>query len=208
MFSSLISVSHICMLCCWLRNTFYQTLLPCLRLSHTVYPSNLPSIPSSFSTLFVSSSDSLSLPVFGANTLLSPSHVFSHHFPFSFYLIFHSTCYYLVSQNLFFSFSIDVFQSVIVKSVERNAVNMYEARKFLLGLESNGVSCSSHSVALNPATNGPSPSLICPVGLEILASAGLGLSNLGNDTNYLKSRSQMSCYHLGIPSSWVQLIVE
>lgn len=64
---------------------------------------------------------------------------------------------------------------------------MYEARKFLLGLETNGVSSSSPSVALNPATNGPSPSLICPVGLEILASAGLGLSNLGNDTNYLKT---------------------
>lgn len=58
---------------------------------------------------------------------------------------------------------------------------MYEARKFLLGLESNGVSSSSPSVVLNPATNGPSPSLICPVGLDILASAGLGLSNLGND---------------------------
>lgn len=63
---------------------------------------------------------------------------------------------------------------------------MYEARKFLLGLESNGVSSSSSSsspsVVLNPAPNGPSPSLICPVGLDILASAGLGLSNLGNDT--------------------------
>ncbi|XP_022619462.1 protein bicaudal C homolog 1 [Seriola dumerili] len=70
-------------------------------------------------------------------------------------------------------------KSVIVKSVERNAVNMYEARKFLLGLESNGVSSSSPSVVLNPTTNGPSPSLICPVGLDILASAGLGLSNLG-----------------------------
>ncbi|XP_055358474.1 protein bicaudal C homolog 1-like isoform X2 [Betta splendens] len=68
-------------------------------------------------------------------------------------------------------------KSVIVKSVERNAVNMYEARKFLLGLESNGVLSSSPSAALSPATNGPS--LICPVGLEILASAGLGLSNLG-----------------------------
>lgn len=74
-----------------------------------------------------------------------------------------------------------ISQSVIVKSVERNAVNMYEARKFLLGLESNGVSSSSPSVVLNPSTNGPSPSLICPVGLDILASAGLGLSNLGND---------------------------
>ncbi|XP_074532178.1 protein bicaudal C homolog 1 [Halichoeres trimaculatus] len=71
-------------------------------------------------------------------------------------------------------------KSVIVKSVERNAVNMYEARKFLLGLESNGVpSSSSPSVGLNPTSNGPSPSLICPVGLDILASAGLGLSNLG-----------------------------
>uniref|UniRef100_A0A3Q2FYB9 BicC family RNA binding protein 1a n=1 Tax=Cyprinodon variegatus TaxID=28743 RepID=A0A3Q2FYB9_CYPVA len=70
-------------------------------------------------------------------------------------------------------------KSVIVKSVERNAVNMYEARKFLLGLESNGVSSSSPSLALNPPNNGPSPSLICPVGLDILTSAGLGLSNLG-----------------------------
>ncbi|MEQ2296096.1 Protein bicaudal C 1, partial [Ameca splendens] len=70
-------------------------------------------------------------------------------------------------------------KSVIVKSVERNAVNMYEARKFLLGLESNGVSSSSPSLALNPTSNGPSPSLICPVGLDILTSAGLGLSNLG-----------------------------
>ncbi|XP_029554407.1 protein bicaudal C homolog 1-A isoform X5 [Salmo trutta] len=63
-------------------------------------------------------------------------------------------------------------KSVIVKSVERNAVNMYEARKFLLGLESNGVSS-----AMSPSTNGPT--LICPVGLDILASAGLGLSSLG-----------------------------
>ncbi|KAM9804134.1 protein bicaudal C homolog 1 [Neosynchiropus ocellatus] len=71
-------------------------------------------------------------------------------------------------------------KSVIVKSVERNAVNMYEARKFLLGLESNGVSSSSSpTLVLNPSTNGPSPSLICPVGLDILASAGLGLRNLG-----------------------------
>lgn len=68
-------------------------------------------------------------------------------------------------------------KSVIVKSVERNAVNMYEARKFILGLESNSVSSSSIPVAVNPTPNGPS--LICPVGLDILASAGLGLSNLG-----------------------------
>ncbi|CAL1577669.1 unnamed protein product [Knipowitschia caucasica] len=70
-------------------------------------------------------------------------------------------------------------KSVIVKSVERNAVNMYEARKFVLRLESNGVSCSPPPMTVNPAPNGPSPSLICPVGLDILASAGLGLSNLG-----------------------------
>lgn len=60
---------------------------------------------------------------------------------------------------------------------------MYEARKFLLGLESNGVSSSSAPVLLNPAPNGPSPSLICPVGLDILASAGLGLSSLGNGSS-------------------------
>ncbi|XP_056147545.1 protein bicaudal C homolog 1-like [Lampris incognitus] len=71
-------------------------------------------------------------------------------------------------------------KSVIVKSVEKNAVNMYEARKFLLGLENNGVSSSTPpATVLTPSTNGPSPSLICPVGLDILASAGLGLSTLG-----------------------------
>lgn len=70
-------------------------------------------------------------------------------------------------------------KSVIVKSVERNAVNMYEARKFILRLESSGVSCSSPPIAVTPAPNGLSPSLIRPVGLDILASAGLGLSNLG-----------------------------
>lgn len=61
---------------------------------------------------------------------------------------------------------------------------MYEARKFLLGLESNGVSSSSPPVVLTPTPNGPSPSLICPVGLDILASAGLGLSSLGNEHHY------------------------
>uniref|UniRef100_A0A8C8E1I8 BicC family RNA binding protein 1a n=1 Tax=Oryzias sinensis TaxID=183150 RepID=A0A8C8E1I8_9TELE len=69
-------------------------------------------------------------------------------------------------------------KSVIVKSVERNAVNMYEARKFLLGLET-----------LTPPTNGLSPSLICPVGLDILTSAGLGLTNLGNDTPHSMANS-------------------
>uniref|UniRef100_A0A8C7WE54 BicC family RNA binding protein 1 n=1 Tax=Oncorhynchus mykiss TaxID=8022 RepID=A0A8C7WE54_ONCMY len=73
-------------------------------------------------------------------------------------------------------------KSVIVKSVERNAVNMYEARKFLLGLESNGVSS-----AMSPSTNGPT--LICPVGLDILASAGLGLSSLGASVPHSLSSS-------------------
>ncbi|XP_046885233.1 protein bicaudal C homolog 1-B-like isoform X2 [Hypomesus transpacificus] len=68
-------------------------------------------------------------------------------------------------------------KSVIVKSVERNAVNMYEARRFLLGLENPaGSSTSSFSSAAVSHTNAPSPSLI---GLDILASAGLGLSSLG-----------------------------
>ncbi|XP_035307103.1 protein bicaudal C homolog 1 isoform X5 [Cricetulus griseus] len=64
-------------------------------------------------------------------------------------------------------------KSVIVKSVERNALNMYEARKCLLGLESSGVSIAT---SLSPAS--------CPAGLacpslDILASAGLGLTGLG-----------------------------
>jgi hypothetical protein len=72
------------------------------------------------------------------------------------------------------------------RSVERNAGNMYEARKFLLGLENSGVSSSSTSVAVSPSSSSSSssnsngPSIICPVGLEILTSAGLGLSTLGN----------------------------
>ncbi|KAJ8365660.1 hypothetical protein SKAU_G00144910 [Synaphobranchus kaupii] len=61
-------------------------------------------------------------------------------------------------------------KSVIVKSVERNALNMYEARRFLLGLETSGVSL--------PCSSSP-PAIICPVGLDILASAGLGLTSLG-----------------------------
>ncbi|XP_015202366.2 protein bicaudal C homolog 1 isoform X2 [Lepisosteus oculatus] len=60
-------------------------------------------------------------------------------------------------------------KSVIVKSAERNALNMYEARRFLLGLENSGVSIP---------TSGTS-TVICPVGLDILASAGLGLTSLG-----------------------------
>ncbi|XP_066549052.1 protein bicaudal C homolog 1 isoform X2 [Amia ocellicauda] len=60
-------------------------------------------------------------------------------------------------------------KSVIVKSVERNALNMYEARKFLLGLESSGVTIPTSSAS----------TVICSVGLDILASAGLGLTSLG-----------------------------
>ncbi|KAM7171567.1 protein bicaudal C homolog 1 isoform 1-T1 [Macrochelys suwanniensis] len=64
-------------------------------------------------------------------------------------------------------------KSVIVKSVERNALNMYEARKRLLGLESNGV-----TIAANPSTISCPVGLSCP-GLDILPSAGLGLTGLG-----------------------------
>ncbi|XP_048465115.1 protein bicaudal C homolog 1 [Rhincodon typus] len=65
-------------------------------------------------------------------------------------------------------------KSVIVKSVERNAANMYEARKCLLGLENSGVTMT---------TSAPSAHT-CPIGLschglDILASAGLGLAGLG-----------------------------
>lgn len=71
---------------------------------------------------------------------------------------------------LFFFLSL---QSVIVKSVERNALNMYEARKCLLGLESSGV-----TIASNPSTVSCPVGLSCP-GLDILSSAGLGLTGLG-----------------------------
>uniref|UniRef100_A0A8C4YAS5 BicC family RNA binding protein 1 n=1 Tax=Gopherus evgoodei TaxID=1825980 RepID=A0A8C4YAS5_9SAUR len=64
-------------------------------------------------------------------------------------------------------------KSVIVKSVERNALNMYETRKRLLGLESNGV-----TIAANPSTVSCHVGLSCP-GLDILPSAGLGLTGLG-----------------------------
>uniref|UniRef100_A0AAY4AAJ8 SAM domain-containing protein n=2 Tax=Denticeps clupeoides TaxID=299321 RepID=A0AAY4AAJ8_9TELE len=64
-------------------------------------------------------------------------------------------------------------KSVIVKSVERNALSMYEARKFLLGLENSGVPAQ-------PSNSSAPPPLSCPaIGLDILASAGLGLSSLG-----------------------------
>ncbi|KAF7704716.1 protein bicaudal C homolog 1-A isoform X1 [Silurus meridionalis] len=86
-------------------------------------------------------------------------------------------------------------KSVIVKSVERNAVNMYEARRLLLALESAcGSSTSSpvsssfplrtNSVPVNAHTSSPSSSssssiLLNPDGLDALVSAGLGLSTLG-----------------------------
>ncbi|XP_029106688.1 protein bicaudal C homolog 1-like isoform X2 [Scleropages formosus] len=60
-------------------------------------------------------------------------------------------------------------KSVIVKSVERNAFRMYEARRFLLGLESSGVSAPSSS---SPST------VLCPIRLEILGSSGLGLTSM------------------------------
>ncbi|XP_069467327.1 protein bicaudal C homolog 1 isoform X2 [Ambystoma mexicanum] len=64
-------------------------------------------------------------------------------------------------------------KSVIVKSVERNALNMYEARKYLLGLESSGIPMSANPSAV------PCPvGLSCP-GLDILTSSGLGLTGLG-----------------------------
>ncbi|XP_048843074.1 protein bicaudal C homolog 1 isoform X2 [Brienomyrus brachyistius] len=69
-------------------------------------------------------------------------------------------------------------KSVIVKSVERNALSMYEARKFLLGLENSGVSALPGGGGGGCGAGSP-PAVICPVGLDILASAGLGLSGLG-----------------------------
>ncbi|KAG9341799.1 hypothetical protein JZ751_018521 [Albula glossodonta] len=75
-------------------------------------------------------------------------------------------------------------KTVIVKSVERNALNMYEARRFLLGLEHSGVSA--------PQSSSPPP-LICPVGMDILASAGLGLSSLGLSATPGNSSSAPSC---------------
>ncbi|KAF5894277.1 protein bicaudal C 1-B-like isoform X1 [Clarias magur] len=79
-------------------------------------------------------------------------------------------------------------KSVIVKSVERNAGNMYEARRLLLALESACASSPSPPVSSSfplstssiPVNEHGSPSsLLTPVGLDALASAGLGLSTLG-----------------------------
>ncbi|XP_055028144.1 protein bicaudal C homolog 1-B isoform X4 [Misgurnus anguillicaudatus] len=72
-------------------------------------------------------------------------------------------------------------KSVIVKSVERNAGNMYEVRRILLSLESSYIASSICNVAVN-GHNHTSPPLIGSVGLDTLASAGLRLSTLGSDT--------------------------
>lgn len=58
------------------------------------------------------------------------------------------------------------FQSVIVKSIERNAPNMYLARMLLLGLHLDGY----HSPVLKTVSNGS---------CATHSSAGLGLSTLG-----------------------------
>uniref|UniRef100_A0A8C9FL17 Protein bicaudal C homolog 1 KH-like domain-containing protein n=1 Tax=Pavo cristatus TaxID=9049 RepID=A0A8C9FL17_PAVCR len=81
--------------------------------------------------------------------------------------------YWFSSFILFYSGVCLYLQSVIVKSVERNALNMYEARKCLLGLESSGV-----TIASNASTVSCPVGLSCP-GLDILSSAGLGLTGLG-----------------------------
>ncbi|KAF5900642.1 protein bicaudal C 1, partial [Clarias magur] len=74
-------------------------------------------------------------------------------------------------------------KSVIVKSVERNALNMYEARRYLLGLDSSGVYVSISTSSSSSSTSSPpstlTPTLSCPVGIDILTSAGLGLTSLG-----------------------------
>lgn len=81
--------------------------------------------------------------------------------------------YLLYSCYCIFLFFPPSLQSVIVKSVERNALNMYEARKCLLGLESSGV-----AIATSPSAVSCPVGLSCP-GLDILSSAGLGLTGLG-----------------------------
>lgn len=68
-------------------------------------------------------------------------------------------------------------KSVIVKSVERNAGNMYEVRRILLSLESSYIASSICNVTVN-GHNPTSPPLIGSVGLDTLASAGLRLSTL------------------------------
>ncbi|KAJ8013679.1 hypothetical protein DPEC_G00032300 [Dallia pectoralis] len=66
-------------------------------------------------------------------------------------------------------------KSVIVKSVERNAGNMYEARRCLLGLHTSGVPSSPPYPCSCSPPNPHQP----PQGFQTLASAGLGLNSLG-----------------------------
>lgn len=77
-------------------------------------------------------------------------------------------------------------KSVIVKSVERNAGNMYDVRGILLGLESSCIASAISNVAVN-GHNPASPPLIGSVGLDTLASAGLRLSTLGNGVRSVPS---------------------
>uniref|UniRef100_A0A4W3JVF3 BicC family RNA binding protein 1 n=1 Tax=Callorhinchus milii TaxID=7868 RepID=A0A4W3JVF3_CALMI len=88
-------------------------------------------------------------------------------------------------------------KSVIVKSVERNALNMYEARKCLLGLETSGVTLT---------TNAPS-AVTCPIGLschglDILASAGLGLTGLGRKILYILQHFYNKVYFIELIYKW------
>lgn len=66
---------------------------------------------------------------------------------------------------------------------------MYEARRYLLGLDSSGVcvSISTSSSSSSSSSSPPSaltPTLSCPVGIDILTSAGLGLTSLGKRDPY------------------------
>ncbi|KAL7990317.1 hypothetical protein Chor_013747, partial [Crotalus horridus] len=81
-------------------------------------------------------------------------------------------------------------KSVIVKSVERNALNMYEARKCLLGLESSGIAL---------ATN-PSP-ISCPVGLPCLLGPTTLSVNTSTPPNSLLNALNSSVSPLQSPSS-------
>ncbi|XP_022528482.2 protein bicaudal C homolog 1-B isoform X1 [Astyanax mexicanus] len=101
-------------------------------------------------------------------------------------------------------------KSVIVKSVERNAENMYEVRRLLLAVESSCGASPSIPLSLSPpvsseapfppdtssiSVNGHSPAspLLNPVGLDIFASAGLGLSTLGLSGSSGISSHNSSC---------------
>uniref|UniRef100_W5KVW5 BicC family RNA binding protein 1 n=1 Tax=Astyanax mexicanus TaxID=7994 RepID=W5KVW5_ASTMX len=100
-------------------------------------------------------------------------------------------------------------KSVIVKSVERNAENMYEVRRLLLAVESSCGASPSIPLSLSPpvsseapfppdtssiSVNGHSPAspLLNPVGLDIFASAGLGLSTLLSGSSGISSHNS-SC---------------